>query len=334
MNAKHTVSFLVGLVTAWTVTWMLLKWVKRTSQSDAGTKCRKTESCQDSKTLNMGMRKFSEREQRAIQRMIDGTSNSYSYVLFNAYNDICYSRNVEFQYGKYKSHLVFYRADVNQVRPDELLEIENEIMEISLLISYLQANGLIYLIEKTSDDELDKVGGFIKEGLQDIRMELDSNIAKILYDSLNHRVFVGYTLRELAANGYMSIEERTLMEAKTMTQETRNMVDEAKRQAEAANVQASEAQQQTLVAKKQTRLSILALLFSIASVIISVCASIGVAKFITMDVKIDSTQVEAITTQMKQIEERIDSVDIKLQCNQDKVEKAQAKKSETVKKQK
>ena len=282
----------------------------------------------------MGMRKFSEREQRAIQRMIDGTSNSYSYVLFNAYNDICYSRNVEFQYGKYNSYLVFYRADVNRVRPEDLLEIENEIMEISLLISYLQANGLIYLIEKTSDDELDKAGGFIKDGLQEIRMDLDSNIAKILYDSLNHRVFVGYTLRELAANGFISIEERTLMEAKTMTQETRNMVGEAKCLADAAKVQASEAQQQTLVAKKQTRLSILALSFSIASVIISVCANIGVAKFITMDVKIDSTQVEAITAQMKQIGERIDSVNIKLQSNQDQVEKAQAKKSETVKMQK
>jgi hypothetical protein len=249
--------------------------------------------------------------------MIDGTSNSYSYILFNAYNDICYSRNVEFQYGKYKSYLVFYRSDVNQVRHEELLEIENEFMEISLLISYLQANGLIYLIENTSDDELDKVGGFIKDGLQDISMELDSNIAKILHDSLNHRVFVGYTLRELAANGFMSIEERTLVEAKEQTQETHNM--------------ARESQQQTMVAKKQTRLSILALLFSIASVIISVCANIGVAKYITMDVKVDSAQVKAIMTQ---IEERIESVNIQLKKNQNKVEKVQVRTPQTGNKQK
>jgi len=296
---------------------MLLKWVKGTLWSDAGAKSRKTESCQEPQKVNMGMRKFSEREQRAIQRMIDGTSNSYSYILFNAYNDICYSRNVEFQYGKYKSYLVFYRSDVNQVRHEELLEIENEFMEISLLISYLQANGLIYLIENTSDDELDKVGGFIKDGLQDISMELDSNIAKILHDSLNHRVFVGYTLRELAANGFMSIEERTLVEAKEQTQETHNM--------------AREAQQQTMVAKKQTRLSILALLFSIASVIISVCANIGVAKYITMDVKVDSAQVKAIMTQ---IEERIESVNIQLKKNQNKVEKVQVRTPQTGNKQK
>lgn len=326
MNVKHVISFVAGVVTGWSITRRLYRKTKTATPEKPNHE--QAEHYQENTQSMMGMRKFSEREQRAIQRMIDGTANSYSYVLINIYNDIYYSRNVEFCYGKDKSDLVFYRADINQVSHDELLEIENEIMEISLLISYLQANGLIYLIENTSVNELDSVGGFIKDGLTPISMEIDSNIARILHDSLNHRVFVGYTLRELAVNDFMSIEERTLVEAKAQTQETHNMVGEAKRQADAANEQATEAKQQTMIAQKQTKLSYCALILSILSVIISVCASIGVAKYITMDVKVDSTQVEEITLQLKQIEERIDSVSLQLGRNQVIVDKDQNKKQE------
>lgn len=304
---------MVGMVTGWAVTWKLLVRVGAAIQEK--TSDEPAVNGQENKSAMMGMRKFSEREQHAIQRMIDGTASSYSYVLVNIYNDIYFSRNVEFRYGKDKSHLVFYRADINQVSHDELLEIENEIMEISLLISYLQTNGLIYLVENTSVNEQDSAGGFLKDGLIDISMELDSNIARILYDSLNHRVFVGYTLRELAANCFMSIEERTLVEAKAQTQETHNMVGEAKRQAEAASEQAAEAKLQTQVAKRQTWLSLTALLLSFVSIIISVFSSIWVAKHITMDVKIDSAQVETITKQMSAIEERIDSLNQQMHKN-------------------
>ena len=196
MRVKQALAFVAGVVTGWTVTRKLLR------KADTAIKEKTNNELamlgQENKPAIMGMRKFSEREQRAILRMIDGTASSYSFVLVNIYNDIYFSRSVEFCYGKDKSHLVFYRADPYQVSHDELLEIENEIMEISLLISYLQTNGLIYLIENTSDNELNTAGGFMKDGLSTISMELDSNVARILFDSLNHRVFVGYTLRELA----------------------------------------------------------------------------------------------------------------------------------------
>lgn len=324
MRVKQALAFVAGVVTGWTVTRKLLR------KADTAIKEKTNNELamlgQENKPAIMGMRKFSEREQRAILRMIDGTASSYSFVLVNIYNDIYFSRSVEFCYGKDKSHLVFYRADPYQVSHDELLEIENEIMEISLLISYLQTNGLIYLIENTSDNELNTAGGFMKDGLSTISMELDSNVARILFDSLNHRVFVGYTLRELAANGFMSIEERTLVEAKAQTQETHNMVGEAKRQADAANEQAAEAKQQTQVAKRQSKLSVYALMFSIISILISVCASIGVAKYITMDVKIDSIQVETITKKMSAIEERLDTLNLQMQKNQVFSEKPKAPK--------
>lgn len=274
------------------------------------------------------MRKFSEREQQVIWRLIEGTVSSYSYVLFNVYNDITYRRNVEFQYGKNKSQLVFYRENLDQVTPEELLEIENEIMEISLLISYLQANGFIYLIENTSVNELNKAGGFLKNGLNALAMDLDSHIAKILYDSLNHRVYVGYTLRELAENGFMSIEERTLEEARHQTQETRNMAGEAKRQADAAVIQADEAKQQTLTARKQINLSVAALILSIFANIIGVSSSIWVAKSIMMDVKIDPTQIETVSSDLNEISEQVDSLNHHLLDLQKSLDEAKQSKEE------
>jgi len=244
------------------------------------------------------MRRFSEREQKAIQLMINGTNGDYSYLLINVYNDIFYQKKVEFRHGKDKSWLVFYRASMNEVAHNEFLEIENEIMEISLLISYLRGNGLIYLIENTSVNELDSVGGFLKDGLGEILMEIDSNIANILYESLNHRVFVGYTLRDIASNNFKSIEVRTL--------------DEAKRQAEAATIQAQEAAEQTKTAKKQTWLSYLAIFIAIAAIIIGVFSSIWVAKNVVMDVKVDSTQVEAVTRQLNEIGNKVDSLNTTL----------------------
>ena len=240
------------------------------------------------------MRRFSKREQKAIQLMINGTNGDYSYLLINVYNDIFYQKKVEFRHGKDKSWLVFYRASMNEVDHKEFLEIENEIMEVSLLISYLRGNGLIYLIENTSVNELDTVGGFLKDGLREILMELDSNIATILFESLNHRVFVGYTLRDIASNDFKSIEERTL--------------DEAKRQADAATIQAQEAAEQTKTAKKQTWLSYLAIIIAIAAIIIGVFSNIWVAKNVVMDVKVDRTQVETFIRLLDWIGNKVDSL--------------------------
>ena len=251
--------------------------------------------------------------------MIEGTDGSYSYLLINAYNDIFYSKSVEYQYGKDKSYLVFYRQDV-PFDHNEFLEIENEIMEISLLISYLRSNGLIYLIENTSVNELHNSGGFFKDGLKEISMELDKNISKILFESLNHRIFVGNTLRELAANDYKSIEERTLEEAKAQTQETHNILGEARRQAESAVTQAQEAVVQTKMAKSQMHLSYLAILIAIVAIVVGAFSSIWVAKNIVMDVRIDSTQTEVLNNNLMKIEDKADSILFKLTETKNKIE--------------
>ena len=229
------------------------------------------------------MRKFSAREQQVIQLMIEGSNHSHNYLPINVYNDIFYRKKVEFLYGEDRSYLVFYRQNTSSVTPNELFEIENDIMEVSLLLSYLCDNGLIYLIEDTDTNKLSKAGGFLKGGLTAISKELDPKISNILFESLNHRVFVGNTLKEIAANKFKSIEERTLEEAK----------------------------RQSASAKRQTRLSYIAILIAIVAPIIGSYISFWSSKNMVTNVKIDSCQTASIIECLDNIGNRIESVQIR-----------------------
>ncbi len=305
MNIRKALSFVLGGVTG----YFLARELKTNNLCSMPAILNLKDNTSD--IIPTNMRKFSERERNTIQLMINGAKGDYSYLLINVYNDIFYRKKVEYRHGNEKSWLVFYRANMDALDHKEFLEIENEIMEISLLISYLKTNGLIYLIQNTSVNELNKVGGFLKDGLVEVHKELDSNIANILFESLNHRVFVGYTLRDLATNDFKSIEERTLDEAKLQTIETTKIVTEAKRQADAAAAQAQEASAQTKMAKRQMCLSYVAIFIAIVAIVVGALSSIWVAKNVVMDVKVDSTQVETVTKQIKEIEDKVDSLSIK-----------------------
>ena len=305
------------------------------------------------------MRKFSDREKQAIKKMTDGVANSYSYVLVNCYDDIFYCRKVEFHYDEDQSILVFCKEKQQEISSDNILEIENEIMEVSLLIEYLRRNGLIYLIDDSSRENPNRdIANFDKQNYPyEIQKELDQKVARELYQSMNHRIFVGQTLKDYVANGFKSLDEMALDEARQQTKETCNLLTEARkqsqaavdqvvearrqadaaceqikeasRQASAAETQAIEAakqttyaqaqtenaQTQTQLAQKQTKtahwqtiISLVAVALSIIAIIVGSVTSIWVARNITMDVKVDSTQVEQINDKLGRIKDRIDSL--------------------------
>lgn len=307
------------------------------------------------------MRKFSDREKQAIKKMTDGVANSYSYVLVNCYNDIFYYRKVEFHFDEDQSILVFCKEKQQEISSDNILEIENEIMEVSLLIEYLRKNGLIYLIDDSSREKPKRdIANFDKRNYPyEIQKELDQKVARELYQSMNHRIFVGQTLKDYVANGFKSLDEMALDEARQQTKETCNLLTEARkqsqaavdqvvearrqadaaceqtkeasRQASAAETQAIEAAKQTTYAQAQTEnaqtqtqlaqkqmktahwqtiISLVAVALSIIAIIVGSVTSIWVARNITMDVKVDSTQVEQINDKLDRIKDRIDSLNM------------------------
>lgn len=163
------------------------------------------------------MRRYSDTEKDTIKRIISDSSN-LTYVLVNAYNDIFYAKKVEYQY-KGGGKLIFYKKDITDFAVNELFEIENEILEVSLLLNHLEREGLIYLIEDSSDNnKLDIIGGFPTENLVPVGKSLDTNINEILHRSCNHRVFVNQTLKDLAMNDFKTVEDMTLEKACIQTE--------------------------------------------------------------------------------------------------------------------
>lgn len=209
------------------------------------------------------MRHFSATEKTTIKSIVEQSSSS-QYILINAYGDIFYSKKVEFDHKN--CQLVFYR-DIDSVELDDILSVEHEILERSILIKYLIDNRYIYLIDDNSVNEITSIGGFLKDGLIPIKKDISKEVSDILYKCANHRVFVGQDLIELYKNGYKSIEDAAI----------------------------DEAREQTKLSKRTLFVSILALLFSIILPFLS--------KIIKDDIKISEDQYSPfIESQQKELD--------------------------------
>lgn len=280
------------------------------------------------------MRRFSDSEKATIKSIVTSYQRDpMQYVLVNAYNDIFYYCKVEFD--AVNNQLIFYRKKDNIDLQRDLGVVIEQILETSLLLEYLEENNLIVLINTNSVNKLDKTGDFIKED-DDVALEckLDKSIADILYNSMNHRIFIGETLKVLVADGFMTTEDKLLESNRRLTQETINLsettklqmgeiheqtqhtitlaqrsetqANEAKRLADEAEKQTREAHEQTIAAqqqaeesKRQTRLSYIAIFLSI----VAIMCSYLVARFVIMDVKLVDEQYKCIDSTMNQIKD-------------------------------
>ncbi len=166
------------------------------------------------------MRKFSPKEQSTIRNLVKQASNSLSYVLANAYNDIFYQHKVEYNNGS----LIFYSADISKITTNNILAVEKEIIDTSFLLDYLKENRYIHIIEDDSQNQLDSIGGFCKDGLQSISKNLDAKTSNIIVEALNHRVFISEDLVQLVNNDFKTIEEMALDEAREQTKYSRKSV--------------------------------------------------------------------------------------------------------------
>lgn len=213
------------------------------------------------------MRRFSEKEKNIIKAILSGYKQSpLSYLLVNAYSDIFYHLRVKFKYDPDadQQQLVFYR-DVNYQYDASILNdvslVENNILETSLLLNYLEKEELIYLIEPSADNVLDEVGLFAVDGdEQMISVPLDSHVAFILFKSMNHRIYIGETLKCLVDDNFRSTQDKVLDETIRLTDETKKLsrntahqIIKTKNQIQIAFLQFKETQLLSEQAKIQTQ---------------------------------------------------------------------------------
>lgn len=159
------------------------------------------------------MRHFSNIEKASINQIVNYSGSDSTFVLANAYMDIFYQKKVEYR----NDSLFFYRsADLKDIETTELLSIHSRILEISLLISFLERERYIYLIDdniqQNNVSALQNI--FDKKGLVAIEVPMSNEIANIINRSINHRIFVSEDLKALVADNFESIEDKTLKQAK------------------------------------------------------------------------------------------------------------------------
>ena len=160
------------------------------------------------------MRFFSEKEKLIIKQLVIEASNTWMYLPVNLFNDIFSGKNVGFDGNNME--LVF-PYDGNSTPPEkEIFPIYNEILERSLLIDYLEKQGLIFFVPPSSTtNDLKTIGNVSRLGR--ISMEIDKTIGIILLRTLTHTVHVSETLKDYVHCDFRSLEEQALGEAKTQT---------------------------------------------------------------------------------------------------------------------
>lgn len=285
------------------------------------------------------MRRFSDSEKLTIKSIIELYDRDPSqYLLVNAYNDIFYKYRVEFDASK-GSQLFFYRKQ-KSYSIDDIHAITGYIFETSLLIKYLISCDLIYEIDSNSNNRLNKISGFVKES-DDIviAVTVDKLIYDILFDSLNHSVFISETLRILVEDNFKTTEDKILESNENLNAVTRglntntleqigkidkqihvtsNLYDqsviqsnEAKRLADEAQNQTKEAKRQTTAAEQQAKESRKQTWFGFFAVVLSVVAiicSYYVARFVTMEVKVTEEQYSSMTHKLDSLNSITDSI--------------------------
>ena len=247
------------------------------------------------------MRHFSENEQTVIRSIVAHGRHNYSYVLMNAYLDLFYKNQVKYDHAS--QSLVFYAKGTGDIDHELFLSIEDTIIEISLLLEWLEDNRYIYLIKDTDDIGLQTFSGFDEEGLIKVYKKLDPKIDDILLNALNHRIYVSSDLEKLVEDDFRSYEQMMLDEAKDQTQS-------ASDQSKYARIQADES-------RKQTRNSWIAIGVSILAIIASsIVSTVSISR-----VKLVEEQFELIQTAIEQDAERpltevLDTVSVKKMNNE------------------
>ncbi len=207
------------------------------------------------------MRRFSDREKDYISRLCEATRNPRnSFLPINLLNNYLYSIGVGYTTG---SDILVFDREVDDVIPSEIIAIENTVIELALLLDYLEKNGLIKYVE----DQPAEGGIIIGKRIEGrIHKETAPIVTEQLTKASSYRIVVGETLRDLVINNFKTSEDKTLEAALQQGELAQRSLNEARLQSQNAINALSEAKEQTRLAgeslnesRKQTQNTIDAL---------------------------------------------------------------------------
>ena len=255
------------------------------------------------------MRKFSDIEKKYIKELYDKARPGECYIPANLF----YWKFLE-NFATYytDSHkFVFLRDAENKDPKDLILNTDKILMALSLL-DYLEKEGLIFCIrvEEEKDEKVPSYLGLsentnlVDEDAIAIGVSIPSDMEEILIKSMKSRVIVNETLVNYVDNGFKTIEELQLDEARIQSKTAIESLDEARTQSKTAIESLNEARTQSEKAiesleeaKKQTRWSIGAVVVAV----ITMFVTIGFQVYCTQSVLVEDVKPSVIQTVKKEV---------------------------------
>lgn len=225
----------------------------------------------------ISMRRFTDIEKRYLQRLCDDARPGAFYIAANLFYNLFFQHGVAYYLNS--RELTFYRRR-EEVTPDEIINIKDEVIEIAFLLEYLEKEGLIYYIED-NNNSLPDIGVLGENIIQEnqfieVTVEIDPKTESVLRKTMTYRVIAGITLRTFVENGFKTVDDLQL--------------DEAKIQSETAIKSLKEA-------KKQTKWS----RWAVVVAVIAMCVTIVVQKCSTQSVRVEEVKSPVIQEIKKEL---------------------------------
>ncbi|MBR4651630.1 MAG: hypothetical protein IKO82_07795 [Prevotella sp.] len=196
------------------------------------------------------MRKFNEREKEYLQRLCNEAKPGAFYIAANLFYTLFHKHGIAYIWDSHE--LTYYRR--YNITPDEIKDITDEVIEIAFLLDYLEKKGLIYYIED-NHNHLSDIGvpgeNLLKEnGLNEYHTKIDAKTEDVLKKTMTYRVIAGQELQEYVDNGFKTLEDQMLEEAKEQSRLSMVAIKCAQEQTEQSQISMTEAQKQTEISKK------------------------------------------------------------------------------------
>lgn len=193
------------------------------------------------------MKQFSNKEKQII-RYIVAHRDSNTFILANVFNEWFDKKGVTFDLET--GHIKY---DYNRVKDvNTILNDEHGIIEIALLIKYLEEKQYIYIIKDKKDIVDSPMVLGANSAKTNLAHDIPDDIVSIIKRTL-FRVFVAYDLIYIVENNFQTKETQQLALAVLQLKESQQQQQLAEQQLEISQEQLKEAQKQTQEVKKQTK---------------------------------------------------------------------------------
>jgi len=251
------------------------------------------------------MRRFTDIEKKYIKKLCDNAEPGAFYIAANLFYEFFISHGVAYVLNS--KQLIFYRRR-EEVTPDEIKNIKDEVIEIAFLLEYLEKEGLIYYIED-NNNSLPDIGVLGENIIQEnkfikVTVEIDPKTESVLRKTMTYRVIAGQTLRDFVDNGFKTVEDLQLDEARAQSKIAINSLEEARTQSkkaieslDEARIQSKTAIKSLKEAKKQTKWS----RWAVVVAVIAMCVTIAVQKCSTQSVLVEDINPSIIQIMKKEV---------------------------------